>query len=151
MTFSNSKTFRRPAHSSSPVQTHAAYIAAVSPTVQVLIAQLLMWLAGAGGISAQSSRSSRAAHAAKVTAVKSVIVMIMICLPGSYQQKNALLASHFAKANAKLGRLRAKYMIWRQRMCWMWGGGFMGGALAILPNVFVAALDQKSFDSLIPD
>ena len=48
MTYSNTST-RRPSQSSNPVQTHAAYIAAVSPTVQAVIARLLLWLAGAGG------------------------------------------------------------------------------------------------------
>ena len=151
MTYSNTEIRSPSAATSNLAHTHAAYIAAVSPTIQAVIAQLLLWLAGAGGISAKSSRSSRAAYAAKVTAVISAIAAIMVCLPGSYQQKKALLESHFAKVTAKLDHLRAAYMIWRQRMCWMWGGGFISPSLAGLPGVFMAACDQKSFDALIPN
>jgi hypothetical protein len=77
--------------------------------------------------------------------------MIIICLPGTCQQKKALLESHFSKAEAKLGRLRAAYKIWRQRMCWMWGGGFMAAGLTGCEGGSLPALDLMSFDALIPD
>ena len=146
MTYLNSKDQNPSPLTSTPVQTHAAYIAGVSPVVQAVIAKLLLWLAGA-----TSGNRNRVFGSGKAGAVISALVMIMICLPGSFAQKKALLQSHIDKVAATCAKLYAAYLVWRQRKCWMWGGGFMSGALTGLCDVFAGARDQKSFDALIPN
>jgi hypothetical protein len=149
MTYSNRAT-RRPSLSPQHTpQTHADYIAAVSPAVTAVIMRLLLWLCGE--TAGKGSRYGRVIYTAKAAAIMSALAALMVCLPGAFQEKKAFLESQFAKVGARLARITAKYIIWRQRKCWMWGGGFMCGAVARLPDRLIAARDQKSFDALIPD
>ena len=70
---------------------------------------------------------------------------------GTREDKRAFIKRLFAKHEEIQDRLQAKYMMWRQRKCWAWGGGYYPGALAALPTAMTGARDLQSFDALIPD
>ena len=75
------------------------------------------------------------------------LILFMVALPGTREEKTEFFHRMFerlhAKRNARLKALRTAYMVWRQRKCWMWGGGFRRCVLAILPDVFDGAKDEK--------
>ena len=70
---------------------------------------------------------------------------------GTREDKRAFLKRLFARHEEIQDHLQAVYMTWRQRKCWMWGGGFRAEGLAIFPARSGAARDLQSFDALIPD
>ena len=76
---------------------------------------------------------------------------LMFLHGGSREEKRAFIKRLFAESEARLDELYEKYRIWRQRKCWLWGGGFRASALANIPTVFTGARDLASFDALIPD
>ena len=80
-----------------------------------------------------------------------LLSMILMVLPGSRAEKRARLKEIMDKASARMDALYERYLTWRQRKCWMWGGGFMNAMLAVLMAGPNAASDLTSFDALIPD
>lgn len=80
------------------------------------------------------------------------VLAVLLCLhDGTDAEKKAFLAS-LIKANETLqNQLYAAYLVWRQRKCWMWGGGFFAGAITTLPVDVACAGYQRSFAALIPD
>ena len=145
MTYSNTALRKPCKFTSNPAPTHAAYIAAVSPAVHAMIAQLLLWLVR------NQETSGRVIRSAKALSILSALVMMVALRPGSLQEKKALMESHFAKINSQVKHLRQKTLKSRLRIRMMWGGGLRAVSLAALPDVFVAARDEISFDALIPN
>ena len=84
-----------------------------------------------------------------------LLALIMATQAGTREQKTELLTRLFAKRGARrrirLTKIYAKYLIWRQRMCWMWGGGFRAACVEVMRLEFISAQDQISFDALIPN
>ena len=81
-----------------------------------------------------------------------ITLMALMCLHGgTREQKTAFLQDLIDTHERTLDRIYARYRVWRQRKCWMWGGGFYKGALTALPTTCSGARDRKSFDALIPD
>ena len=144
MTYSHTALRKPSPLTPNPDKTHAAYIAAVSPAVHAVIAQLLLWLVR------NQETSGRVIRSAKALSILSALVMMVALRPGSLQKK-ALLESHFAKINSQVKHLRQKTLKSRLRIRMMWGGGLRAASLATLPDVFVAARDAVSFDALIPN
>ena len=108
---------------------------------------MLLWIAAMD----KSRHHNRALISAKTLSLMSALVLFIILRPGSLSEKKALLAYHCNKAGVQLKQLYAKLRAQRQRRIWMWGGGLRVGSLATLPDVFMAAGDQQSYDALIPD
>ena len=128
------------------------------------IKSVKMWAAVAAGmmwmfqiILRQHSEGGarRVQRSRRFRAMLLVMSILLSLIPGTRAEKSARLRQIFAKANARMAALRREYIIWRQRKCWMWGGGFMNGALASLTDnvggLFARAGDLQSFDALIPD
>lgn len=80
-----------------------------------------------------------------------VLVLLLALFQGTRDEKRAFLKRLIAQHNEIQARVYARYKIWRQRKCWMWGGGFRAGVLAAFRSGFTSACDKKSFDALIPD
>lgn len=129
-------------------ETHAAYVACVSPAVRAVISQLLLWLCAE--VKPQRG-SSLAIRSAKVMAIVSALAGIMVCLPGTFAEKKALLGSHFAALTARLDRIYKRYLAWRQRKCWMWGGGCLARPLTPVIGAFAKTRDCTDFAARIPD
>lgn len=79
------------------------------------------------------------------------LMLLMTLHGGTREEKAAFLKDLIERHEETLDRIYARYRIWRQRQCWMWGGGFYAGALSALPKAFTGARVPKSFDALIPD
>ena len=81
-----------------------------------------------------------------------ITLMALMCLHGgTRQEKRAFLQDLIDRHEETMDRIYARYRVWRQRKCWMWGGGFYAGALSALPETIDGARVQLSFDALIPD
>ena len=115
--------------------------------VQAALAQLLIWLSAA----TTGGRSGRVFTSAKAAAIMFALATLMVCLPGSFQEKKALLIHHFTKVGARLDKLYKAYLVWRQRKCWMWGGGYTPGSVSTAANECMPRGDRMSFDAFIPD
>lgn len=77
---------------------------------------------------------------------------VLLCLyKGTMEEKRAFLKRLMAKHQEVHDRLYARYLVWRQRKCWMWGGGYRAGALSCMPNPTTPILASRSFAALIPD
>ena len=145
--------------SSGTLQTNEADFAALAPVFRGVVALGLSLLARFCGAFEDSLRYNCDHNTKKFNVAMLAMILFMCALKGTREEKTEFLWRMFeklyAKRKAHMKELHAKYLVWRQRKCWAWGGGlgggFMAGALAILPNVFVAARDEKSFDALIPD
>ena len=160
MTFSNANTSNPSAFTSRPADQNAAQNAATPAAPKVsrvlrLMMAIAMWLVGK---MAQARTHDGAERMLKSKAIHAGIIAFLVLLailPGTRAEKRRLWMSMFAKAkertNAKLDKLYKAYLVWRQRKCWMWGGGFMNSALARMTDVFKGAPDGKSYDALIPD
>ena len=70
---------------------------------------------------------------------------------GTSEEKQAFFERLVAKHKDIQKRLYARYRVWRQRKCWMWGGGFRAGILTAFQSVSVKTWDALTFDALIPD
>ena len=70
---------------------------------------------------------------------------------GSFAEKRAFLKRVLAHAKDTQDRLYAAYLVWRQRKCWMWGGGYAPGTVTGLPYVMSSLSAALSHDALIPD
>ena len=81
-----------------------------------------------------------------------LVLALLLCLHGGTREEKKAFIKGLVDANEVLqDRLDAAYLVWRQRKCWMWGGGYFVGALLALPREITGAGDQKSFAALIPD
>ena len=161
MTYSNRDTNRSPSpftpHSvpSTTLQSNDAYFAALAPVFRAVVVLGMSLLARVCGAFEDSLRYNCDHNTKKFRAAMLAMILFMIALKGSRAEKTEFLGRMFeklyAKRNARLKDLYAKYLTWRQRQCWMWGGGFKASCLAYVPDMFVAADDQWSFDALIPN
>ncbi len=79
------------------------------------------------------------------------LTLLLALHGGTREEKRAFLKRLLARHEERQERLYARYLAWRQRKCWMWGGGFQAGALKSKPHAVFPAHDQTSFDALIPD
>ena len=163
MTYSNKRHQsgrQSPSHfTPETLQTNDAYFAALAPVFQAVLALGMSLLARVCSAFEDSLRYNCDHNTKKFKAAMFVMILFMIALKGTREEKTEFLDRMFeklyAKRNALMKELRAEYIKWRQRMCWAWGsrvgGGFIAGALAALPDVFVTADDERSFDALIPN
>ena len=168
MTYSNKRHqsgLQRPSpftpHSvpSTTLQSNDAYFAALTPVFRAAVVLGLSLLARVFGSFEDSLRYNCDHNAKKFKAAMLAMILFMIVLKGSREEKTEFLGRMFeklyAKRNARLKELRAKYIIWRQRKCWAWSdslrGGFICGSVTSLPNAMIAARDKQSFDALIPN
>jgi hypothetical protein len=159
MTYSNSGS-QRPSQNPSPftpdpADTNRIYTAAIAPVVRAAMAVMWVWVQRVAAAQARAERTGCPRDRLISKLIMMMFAVILTRLTGSNADKAAMLERMFMKVHAKrrkrLQDLYAKYLVWRQRKCWMWSGGFMSRALAAVPDVYVAAHDQKSFDALIPD
>lgn len=118
-----------------------AEIAALPFLFQMLVNMALRLLA-------KCARSRSAKPRARLMVIFSALAYLH---GGTREEKRAFINSLIARSEARLDVVYARYRIWRQRQCWMWGGGFPAGALTALQGVSISARDTLSFDALIPD
>ena len=151
MTYSHITPRSPSSFTANPAQDIDAYFAALAPAfaavsgfMMVLITQVQM--AFEASLRSGYEKDSKAFRAAVLA-----LVLLMMALKGSRAEKDIFLEKLFARLGQRLARIYARYIIWRQRMCWMWGGGLRCGLLSVLPRVFISAEDHVSFDALIPN
>lgn len=70
---------------------------------------------------------------------------------GTREEKRAFLQDLIDRHEETLDKICARRLIWRQRKCWMWRGGFYAGALAGLTAAVNGARVRLAHDALIPD
>mgnify|MGYP007079445258 CR=1 FL=1 len=147
MTYSTETPHNQTPIAADPAQTDAAYSASISPMVTAIILRLLH------GLAALKFRngSGRFRNSAKAAGLFSAIAVIMACQPGTVRDKIAFLKDLCAVLGTRLDRIYKRYLIWRQRKCWLWGGGPGHTLPARQSGTPGMARDRLSFDALIPD
>ncbi len=140
MTFSNSQP-QNISPAIDAVQTSPTDLNGLSPLFQMLVSAALVLFAQFGVRRGPKTRCK----------IFAVLGLLYILYPGTHAEKRAFLKQLVARHAETQARLYARYLVWRQRKCWMWGGGFPAGALTLVPSVLSAARDRHSFDALIPD
>ena len=141
------------------LQSNEAYFAALAPVFRAMVVLGLSLLSRVCAAFEDSLRYNCDHNTKKFKVAMLAMILFMMTLKGSREEKTEFLGRLverlYAKRNARLKELQAKYLVWRQRKCWAWGGGFIGGSICksvnSLPDMVLTAGDQKSFDALIPD
>ena len=163
MTYSNNRHQSGSQHlslfTSNTLQTNDADFAALAPVFRGVVALGLSLLARMCGAFEDSLRYNCDHNTKKFKVAMLAMLLFMCALKGTREEKTELLWRMFeklyAKRKARMKELRAKYLVWRQRKCWAWGGrfdgGFRGGLFARVSGDNIQAQDQISFDALIPN
>lgn len=97
------------------------------------------------------SRYGRGRSAKTRTALKITLTLLYILHGGSAEERRDFVERLLASQTKRLDQLYAKYLLWRQRQCWNWGGGFRAARLGFVTDVPGSPQAIPSFDALIPD
>lgn len=155
MTYSNTETRNPPPFTRNLFQSNDAYFTALAPAFRAVLAVGVLLFSRLCRAMEDSFRYNCDHSTRKFKIASLAVILFMIVLPGTREEKQEFFDRMFerlyAKRNARLKNLRAAYIIWRQRKCWMWAGGFRNLSLSYLTDVFAGAPDKTSFDALIPD
>ena len=146
-----------------PAKANDAYFAALAPVFAPMFSGVvvlgLSLLARVCGAFEDSVRYNCDHNTKKFKVAMLAMILFMIALKGTREEKTEFLNRMFEKLytgrRAQMTKLRAAYIKWRQRKCWMWAGGLRGAALSRVTDVFaggmIARRDDGSFDALIPN
>ena len=155
MTYSHNRHQSPSLFTTNPAQSNDAYFAAVAPVFRGVAVAAMLLLARIISAFEDSLRYNCDHNTKKFKATMLAMILFMIVLKGSREEKTEFLHRLFerlyAKRTARMKELQAEYTVWRQRKCWMWGGGLRVATPVCSLSGFVFGKDRKCYDALIPD